>query len=464
MIDAVEGLRGDEAADHALAVFRLEAVDPHILGRQPVPDRQQQAGDDVKRALGEFRNLRTFGFPHRREFFGGGFAPVRALEMVDVRVSRVMGRIRRVRASTRAVIVHQAGSRDLHRGAMRLLVDQQAGAGVPGQGERLGERQGPVAVLAQHAIAAGFGARRGMGVHRTAFGDAEALGGERLDADVVGAAGNRRFDTRVEQLLEGGEERVLHRDPERQDAVQELRDRRQLFLERTVLVDKIETGRVLKIAERAALDLPGIKQLVELAQCGFGVGAFEIVVGAEQALTAGLALAAGDRAQGVEAARDRRQEALLALDVGRHRAEHRRLLLVGAVRAAQSLDRGIGAPAGLQQVVDAPALVLGIEIGVIAAPGAAGIGEDEDALVVIHKGGGLGEIRRSGTGLDAEAVARALTMRRERPVTSATRSVPKRCKIWSSAPCTGGNDARCSIIRSRRSTASREITGLPSAS
>ena len=29
-------------------------------------------------------------------------------------------------------------------------------------------------------------------------------------------------------------------------------------------------------------------------------------------------------------------------------------------------------------------------------------------------------------------------IRRERPVTSATMSVPKRCTIWSSAPCTGG--------------------------
>ena len=45
---------------------------------------------------------------------------------------------------------------------------------------------------------------------------------------------------------------------------------------------------------------------------------------------------------------------------------------------------------------------LAAEIGVIAAPGAAGVGEDQDALVVIHKGGGLGEIRRGGTGLDAE--------------------------------------------------------------
>ena len=173
---------------------------------------------------------------------------------------------------------------------------------------------------------------------------------------------------------------------------------------RAVLVDEIEAGRVLEIGQRAAVDLPGVKQLVELAQRRLGVGAFEIVVGAEQALAAGLALAAGDRAQGVETARDRRQEALLALDVGRDRAEHRRLLLVGAVRAAEALDRGIGAPAGLQQVMDALALVLAGEIGVIAAPGAAGVGEDQDALVVIHEGGGLGKIRRGRTGLDAEAV------------------------------------------------------------
>ena len=47
---------------------------------------------------------------------------------------------------------------------------------------------------------------------------------------------------------------------------------------------------------------------------------------------------------------------------------------------------------------------LAAEIGVIAAPGAAGVGEDQDALVVIHEGGGLGKIRRSRADLDAEAV------------------------------------------------------------
>ena len=147
-------------------------------------------------------------------------------------------------------------------------------------------------------------------------------------------------------------------------------------------------------------------QLIELPQRGAGIGAFEIVVGPEQALAAGLALSPGDRAQRVETARDRRQEALLALDVGRDGPEHRRLFLVRAVRAPETLDRGIGLPARLQQVMDALALIAGAEIGVIAAPGAAGIREDEDALVVIHEGRGLGEIRRSGPGLDAEPVAR----------------------------------------------------------
>src|SRR5579875_1231881 len=43
----------------------------------------------------------------------------------------------------------------------------------------------------------------------------------------------------------------------------------------------------------------------------------------------------------------------------------------------------------------------------IAAPGAAGVAEDEDAFGVIHEGGGLGEIRRGGAVLDEQPVALA---------------------------------------------------------
>ena len=87
--------------------------------------------------------------------------------------------------------------------------------------------------------------------------------------------------------------------------------------------------------------------------------AFEIVLGSEQALAAGLALALGDGAERVEPARDGREEALLGLHVGRDRPEQRRLRLVGAVGAAETLDGGIGLPAGLKKIVNAQAAVPG---------------------------------------------------------------------------------------------------------
>src|SRR3546814_1185506 len=87
-----------------------------------------------------------------------------------------------------------------------------------------------------------------------------------------------------------------------------------------------------------------------------------------------------------ETARDGGEEPLLALDVGGDRPEHWRLELIGAVGAPEALDRGVCLPAGLQQIVNAQAPVPGTEVGVVAAPGAAGIGEEEDASLVVHDG------------------------------------------------------------------------------
>jgi hypothetical protein len=84
-------------------------------------------------------------------------------------------------------------------------------------------------------------------VHGAAFDDAEALGDQGLDADIVGAGGKRGLDARLEQLLEGGEQRVLQIDAQSKDAVEELRDRRQFLAQRSVLVGEIEAGRLLKI-------------------------------------------------------------------------------------------------------------------------------------------------------------------------------------------------------------------------
>ena len=78
---------------------------------------------------------------------------------------------------------------------------------------------------------------------------------------------------------------------------------------------------------------------------------------------------------------------------------------MGAVGASQSLDRLIGAPAGFQQIVDAPRGIGAAEIGMIAAPGAAGLAEHEDAFLAGHEGGGLFEIGGSRPAAQRQALA-----------------------------------------------------------
>src|SRR6202011_4513677 len=130
---------------------------------------------------------------------------------------------------------------------------------------------------------------------------------------------------------------------------------------------------VLEGLERAALDLAAVDQHVKLAEGRPRIDGFEIVVGAEQALAAGLALALGDGAERVEPACNGGEEALLGLYVGGDRPKQRRLGLVRAVGAAEALDGGVGLPTGFEQIMDTQALVLRCEVGMIAASGAPGI-------------------------------------------------------------------------------------------
>ena len=65
----------------------------------------------------------------------------------------------------------------------------------------------------------------------------------------------------------------------------------------------------------------------------------------------------------------------------------------------------VGPPARFQQIVDAARGVGATEIGVVAAPGAAGHREHQDALAAVHEGGGLGEVGRGGTGAQRQALA-----------------------------------------------------------
>ena len=134
-----------------------------------------------------------------------------------------------------------------------------------------------------------------------------------------------------------------------------------------------------------------------------GVGTFEIVLGPEEPLPSRLTLSPRDRPQRIETSRDGGEKALFGLHIGRDRAEQRRLRLIGAIGAPQPLDRRVGLPTGFQEVVDAKAPIPSSEIGVVRAPRAAGVGEYEDALLIVHERLRLAQISGGGPVLDGEA-------------------------------------------------------------
>jgi hypothetical protein len=109
-------------------------------------------------------------------------------------------------------------------------------------------------------------------------------------------------------------------------------------------------------------------------------------------------------------------------------------------------------------------LVLGIKAGVVGAPGAAGIREDEDALgppmKALASASDWLAVRDSSRWLPSGKV----TSRRVRPVISATASVPKREMIASSAGTIGGSAPSSSSVSALIRSASCECTGLPASS
>src|SRR3546814_8135436 len=94
----------------------------------------------------------------------------------------------------------------------------------------------------------------------------------RLDAEIVNARGDGALDLRAQQLLEHAEQEVLQVDRERQQAVEEGGDRRQLLAQAAIAVRQLEAGGVLERLQGTAVDLAGIEQDVELAQRGAAIG------------------------------------------------------------------------------------------------------------------------------------------------------------------------------------------------
>src|SRR5260370_34072441 len=136
-----------------------------------------------------------------------------------------------------------------------------------------------------------------MDVERPAIRDLQALSRDGLDPDVVSPGSNGALNPGAQQVVEYAEQRILHVDSERQQPVEEGGDRRQVLTEAAVVIGKPPSGGVFERLQRAALDLATIDQKVELAERRPGIDGFEIVIGAEQPLAAGLAVALGGGAK-----------------------------------------------------------------------------------------------------------------------------------------------------------------------
>jgi hypothetical protein len=97
-------------------------------------------------------------------------------------------------------------------------------------------------------------------------------------------------------------QQVLRVDGQREHAIAEGSDRRQVFLEAAVSIDQRETDDVLEVEKRATFDLAVEEMGIKLPERRAGARRFEIVVGAEQTLPTRLPLAIGDGAERVEPA------------------------------------------------------------------------------------------------------------------------------------------------------------------
>ena len=74
-----------------------------------------------------------------------------------------------------------------------------------------------------------------------------------------------------------------------------------------------------------------------------------------------------------------------------------------AMGAPETLNGVVRAPAGLEEVMTAALLVLRADRGMVGAPCAPRVGEDEDGFLSIHEGGALSRICRSRPALDPQA-------------------------------------------------------------
>ena len=371
--NAVDLVGANDAAKVLPAVARDNAHNARVVRGQPVPDREQRAGEQVERAFVVLRRFRRLLFPRLRPFAlvnlcgflvqgafhidaphaaHGAFQRETTLYLalfVGLAGNFVDGADASIFQPHEALEVSQLGIQRRKRDNLRLAVDLHLDIA----------RICTARVLADHGLIQNFHLVRAVV----------------FKAHIDRTIGNGGVHHALKGVVELLECCVLLVHFKGQNTVEEFADVAQVGAS---LVDAAPFVKELVVkAELFQHFLVGA--LIERSKRVHSDGIFKVVLFPEYA-AARLALAFCQRAELVEAAGNGRSEAFLSHDVCRHKTEDGGARLIAAVRSAEALHRLARAPPGLQEVMHALLLVLCAQVSVVAAPCAARIGENQNAL------------------------------------------------------------------------------------
>ena len=334
------------APDHRGRPVGRDAVNALIGGRYVLPDWQQQPGQQVELGRGGFGKGSSLFTPEPRKLRPVDLFPSRGLKPRLLQIARPVGPHRLAHQRDHVLVIHLHGPRRDERRATGGAIHHRQLVGI-----------------ARHGL---FGAQDMDWVrhlepddprHRAGF----RAGPEILCGDLFDLFATQGFHAEIERARrprplrlisdpphEFRKERVLHVDGQGKHPVEKPLDRGKLLKEHPVLVDQPQGRPVGEALVAHRLSAPGGKIGEIPTQRRPRGRAFEIVLLAEHALRAGLALALGQGPQLVEALSYSRGEAFFAMHIRGADPEEGRADLSRAMRAAQPLDGRICAPAGLQ--------------------------------------------------------------------------------------------------------------------
>lgn len=225
-----------------------------IVG-QAIPDRQEQARDQIERAgAGLVPHLLYLGLPQRRKFLLAGLFPHRFEQQVLPHPLGTGRPNQLVAANDLAIVVGERIGAAPDRGPAGLPIDDWARV-IAQDPQRAIERERLIALLRFEAQDLGFCAACLIAPDHGAIKDRDAFGIDALDTKIERARFARRLDPGLDQTEIFIEDRILQRDAQCENTIEPALNGRQLLLQPTAFALQLKSGEGLEFIERRRAQL-----------------------------------------------------------------------------------------------------------------------------------------------------------------------------------------------------------------